>query len=396
MTDTTASAQLDSGLFRYVLGHYPTGVTVVTMIKDGQPLGMVVGSFTSVSLDPPLVAFLPDKSSSTYRSMGRPDTFVINVLGADQEPLCRTFASKTTTEKWAGVLWHPAASGAPILDAAVAWIDCRLHAVYDGGDHDIVVGRVEALDVNSPSLPLLFFQGGYGRFTPLSLVAPVEADLLQQLRLADLARSEMERIADDLSLECIAQVPVAGELVHIASAGPTPSSIVSRVGTRLPWVPPYGALHVAWAPDETFETWMQAATSPPTTQDRARYAEALDRVRRRGWSLALTTPVHPEVERTMATLSNGGHEDAATGLLLRRLMEQVGEHYEPADLRPGRSYRVRSIGAPVFGPDGTAEMGLKLFGLPDVLAYEEIKRLSERLVAGADAMTRASGGRRPD
>jgi flavin reductase (DIM6/NTAB) family NADH-FMN oxidoreductase RutF len=395
MSDLAAAAKLDSGWFRYVLGHYPTGVTVVTMIRAGQPVGMVVGSFTSVSMDPPLVAFLPDKSSSTYRSMGRPDSFVINVLGADQEPLCRTFASKTATDKWAGVTWHPAGSGAPILDAAVAWIDCRLHAVYDGGDHDIVIGRVEALDVSRPTLPLLFFQGGYGRFSPLSLVAPVEADLMSQLRLADLARGEMERIAADLGFECIAQVPVGGELVHIASAGPTRTSLASRVGTRLPWVPPYGALHVAWAPDEVFETWMQAATSPPGPEARARYAEALDRVRRRGWSLALLTPVHHEVESTMAAFSTG-ERDPATELRLRRLMEQVGEHYEPADLRPHQSYRVRSIGAPVFGPDGKAEMGLKLFGLPDVLSYDEIGRLSDRLVAGADAVTRASGGRRPD
>jgi flavin reductase (DIM6/NTAB) family NADH-FMN oxidoreductase RutF len=392
----TSMAKLDPGQFRHVLGHYPTGVVVVTTRgQDGNPIGMVVGSFTSVSLDPPLVAFLPDKGSSTYRSMGRPKTFVINVLGADQEPLCRTFASKTTADKWSGVGWQPTESGAPILDSAVAWIDCRLHAVYDGGDHDIVIGHVQALDVQRSTLPLLFFQGGYGRFTPLSLVAPVEADLMNQIRLADAARVEMEHVAEDLGVECIAQVPVGGQLVHIASAGTTPTSLMNRVGTRLPLVPPYGALHVAWAGPDAFEAWMRSRTTPATPEERARYADALERVRRRGWSLALVTPVHADVEAAMADFSTG-ERNPDTEQRLRQLMEQVGEQYEPEDLRPGTSYRVRSMGAPVFGPDGRAEMALKLFSLPDLITYDDITRYSKRLVAAADAVTRAVGGRRPD
>lgn len=382
--------------FRHVLGHYPTGVTVVTtMGEDSAPLGMVVGSFTSVSLHPPLVAFLPAKNSSTYQRMGRPARFVINVLGSDQEPLCRVFAAKNATEKFNGFPWHPATSGAPILDAAVAWLDCELHAVHDGGDHDIVVGSVLDLDVQNATLPLLFFQGGYGRFSPLSLVAPVEADLLSQIRLADVARGEMEKVAEELGVECIAQAPVGRELAHIASAGTTPSLHMTRVGTRLPFVPPYGALHVAWAEEEMLDPWLAESTTPPTPQVRARYLEALRRVRTRGWSLALVTDVHADVEASMAEFS-GRERTPAIEHKLRRLMERVGEQYEPKELDPTTTHEVRSIGAPVFGPTGRVEMSLKLYNLPPSMSYDQILAYSARLVRAADAVTAAVQGLRPD
>ncbi len=125
---------------------------------------MVVGSFTSVSLDPPLVAFFPAKSSESWPRIERAGKFCVNILASDQQPLCRQLAGKQL-DKFAGVTHRLSEGGSPILDGVVAWIDCQLDAVHGAGDHYIVLGRVTALEVEKPGKPLLFFQGGYGEFT---------------------------------------------------------------------------------------------------------------------------------------------------------------------------------------------------------------------------------------
>lgn len=156
---------IDSATFRRVLGHYPTGVCVVTAVEpDGAPVAMVVGSFTSVSLDPPLVAFFPAKSSSSWPRIEAVGKFCVNVLASHQQPLCRQIAGPGP-DKFAGVAHRASANGSPILDDVVAWIDCSLDAVHEAGDHYIVVGRVVGLEVDHPGSPLLFFQGSYGEFS---------------------------------------------------------------------------------------------------------------------------------------------------------------------------------------------------------------------------------------
>jgi flavin reductase (DIM6/NTAB) family NADH-FMN oxidoreductase RutF len=161
----------DPKIFRRVLGHYPTGVCAITAMQaDGKPIGMVVGSFTSVSLDPPLVAFFPDRSSSSWPKIQATGRFCVNVLAGHQEPLCRALASKAE-KKFAGIDYRLSKAGLPILDGIVAWIDCDLHAVHEAGDHYIVLGLVHTLDVEKQNKPLLFCRGGYGQFAPHSDVA---------------------------------------------------------------------------------------------------------------------------------------------------------------------------------------------------------------------------------
>ena len=158
---------IDSATFRRVLGHYPTGVSVITAVEpDGGQVAMVVGSFGSVSLDPPLVAFFPDRKSSSWPRIERASKFCVNVLASDQEALCRQM-SRSGADKFAGVSHRLSANGSPILDGAVAWIDCDIHAVHEAGDHLIVLGAVKELEVQKPAKPLLFFQGGYGEFALL-------------------------------------------------------------------------------------------------------------------------------------------------------------------------------------------------------------------------------------
>lgn len=124
-------------------------------------MGMAVSSFTSVSLDPPLVAFLPGKSSSTFPVIAERSTFCVNVLAADQERVCRAL-SVSGGDKFADVAWQAGPHGDPVIEGVVAWIGCTIEVVHDAGDHHIVVGRVDDLDADTAASPLLFFRSQYG------------------------------------------------------------------------------------------------------------------------------------------------------------------------------------------------------------------------------------------
>jgi flavin reductase (DIM6/NTAB) family NADH-FMN oxidoreductase RutF len=162
--ETDIRVEIDPGHFRSVLGNYPTGVCVITGVShDGEAAGLVVGSFTSVSLDPPLVAFFPDRASSSWPLVRAGGYFCVNVLADDQIELCRRFASRGG-DKFAGTSHRMSDRGIPLLDGVVAHIECAIADEIDAGDHTIVLGRVETLAVERAAGPLLFFKGAYGRF----------------------------------------------------------------------------------------------------------------------------------------------------------------------------------------------------------------------------------------
>lgn len=155
-------ATIDQATMRTVLGHFATGVTVITAMAEGEPVGIAANSFTSVSLDPPLVLFCAGKSSSTWPLIQKSGAFAVNVLGEHQEDISRLFASKDA-DRFAGVGFHTGATGSPVLTGALSFLDCRIHAEHDAGDHVIVVGRVVDLGLLEESPPLVFFRGGYNR-----------------------------------------------------------------------------------------------------------------------------------------------------------------------------------------------------------------------------------------
>jgi 3-hydroxy-9,10-secoandrosta-1,3,5(10)-triene-9,17-dione monooxygenase reductase component len=160
-------APVDQAEFRRVLGSFATGVTVVTAPPAGGeagPAGFACQSFSSLSLDPPLVAFMVGRTSTTWPRIARAGVFCVNVLGAQQDALCRAFAV-SGADKFSGVAYDEApVSGSPRLAGAPAWIDCTIHAVHTGGDHLIVVGRVDALGTGAAAAePLIFHRGRFGR-----------------------------------------------------------------------------------------------------------------------------------------------------------------------------------------------------------------------------------------
>ena len=274
----------DQKWFRRVLGQLPTGVTAVTATTEQGPAGMVVGSFTSVSLDPPLVAFLPGKESTTWPRIHEAGHFCVNVLSADQEDVCQSLMSKAA-DKFEALEWAPSErTGSPALKEAVAWVDCRISDVVDAGDHWFVLGEVLDLDIGTPSTPLLFFRGGYGRFESQSRVAS-ELDFGTQLQAVNRVRPAMERLARELGCECIAAARVGDEITLVASAGQAHGwDLPSRVGERVPAVAPFGRSIMAWADDPTVDRWLSPVGDPA---EAARLRLMLSTVRERGYSVTI-------------------------------------------------------------------------------------------------------------
>jgi 3-hydroxy-9,10-secoandrosta-1,3,5(10)-triene-9,17-dione monooxygenase reductase component len=148
---------------REVLGHFVTGIVVVTAICRDGPAGFTCQSFCSLSLDPPLVSFAPARTSTTWPRIRTAGTFCVNVLASDHAELSAGFARSSVTagDKFTGVGWRPSPSGAPVLDGVSAWVDCTLWNEYDGGDHTIAVGHVRDLGADPARLPLLYYRGRY-------------------------------------------------------------------------------------------------------------------------------------------------------------------------------------------------------------------------------------------
>jgi flavin reductase (DIM6/NTAB) family NADH-FMN oxidoreductase RutF len=154
------SATFDSAQFRAVLGHVPTSVVVVTGLNaQGSPFGITIGSFASVSLDPPLVGFFPGVRSQSWAAIRESGRFCVNVLGLHQEEACWRFA-KEGDDKFAGVEWLPSEGGSPVLPGSIAWIDCEIDSESVMGDHTCVVGRVTSLDhAEEVENAMVFFRG---------------------------------------------------------------------------------------------------------------------------------------------------------------------------------------------------------------------------------------------
>lgn len=156
---------IETSEFRRVLGHWSTGVAIVaTMTRSGEPAGLTATAVCSVSLSPPLVLACVEHGADTHAALLAAGCFSINILPADGEAVARRFAGDANG-KFAGVPYHPAGSGAPILDDALAWVDCRVHSMHAAGDHTIFIGAVLSGAARDGD-PLLYSCGRYIRLMP--------------------------------------------------------------------------------------------------------------------------------------------------------------------------------------------------------------------------------------
>ena len=177
-------AEADAARFRQVLGHFCTGVTVITAAGPLGPAGFACQAFAALSLQPPLVLFCPSRSSLTWPVIARAGHFCANVLADGQQDLARRFGA-SGGDKFAGVRWSPSPSGAPVLDGALTWVECAVQAVHEAGDHYLVTGRVTGLGTGRPGRPLLFYRGRYAATDPGEGPAEVVDTLLAWPRYAD-------------------------------------------------------------------------------------------------------------------------------------------------------------------------------------------------------------------
>jgi len=161
VTAADAPQPVDPQVMREVLGHFASGVTVVTADTAEGPLGFTCRSFSSLSLNPPLVVFAPSRTSRTWPRLRQIGRFCVNVLAEGQTRLSQAFA-RSGEDKFAGVPWTRSRHGSPVLEDVVAWIDCALWAEYDGGDHTLVAARVLDLGADPSRRPLVFHRGSYG------------------------------------------------------------------------------------------------------------------------------------------------------------------------------------------------------------------------------------------
>lgn len=387
----------DPERFRQVLSQYPTGVAAVTgRAADGTPVGMVVGSFTSVSLRPPLVAFHAAKSSETWPSIRDSGSFCVGFLGADQEDVCRALATRTSegADKFRNLAWRPAASGSPLLDGVVGWIDCDIHAVHEAGDHYIVVGLVRELDAARGTLPLLFFRRGYGQFAPLSGPAPAE-ELVDQLRWIDLSRRQLDWLAADLDTECAAVVLARDRIVLVASAGPARADVTATpVGHWFPFMPPLGAVFAAWGGPAVLRRWLSGLDPRSVDGRRADCLRMVQRVREQGYTIGLGHQPHAEVEAVAGAVATARDPKLERELVDRLAGAELA--YNPEDLAGHREYELRHVSAPVFGPDRQIAFELTAWGPSRPSRRTDIDSYVASVLAATRAATDAIGGRAPD
>lgn len=162
---TPTEAILDSAAFRRSLGSFATGIAVAACHNAvGQPVGITINSFTSVSLDPLLILFCLGRTTRACADFIQAETFAINILAADQEPQARHFASPMSAD-WGRIATLPTTTApAPVLQDCLSWIACRRTAIHDGGDHAIIIGTAITLGATRDAAPLLYFRGQYRRF----------------------------------------------------------------------------------------------------------------------------------------------------------------------------------------------------------------------------------------
>lgn len=378
---------MDQLEYRKTLGRYPTGVALITALGPAdEPIGMVVGTFSSVSLAPRLVSFMPDQGSTTFPAISHAGRFAVSVLGAEHAELCSTFARKNP-DRWESAEWNLTGSGIPRLRNALLWAECRIVDVHEVGDHYIVVGEVEEIDVEGEGSPLVFFRGGYGQFAADSLVLRPETELIPQIRVADLARGEMESVARSTGLECVAQAVVGDELVLLASATPPYSDATnSHVGVRIPLLPPRGSLFAAWPMAESpWKKWLSASEADESLNN------LLSRVRQRGWSVWLASE-DAELNSLFDAVANDSISQDEFGRLSLAI-DNLHAVMEPDDFGNGE-LAVRFLGAPVHGSDGAVVLVLRLLGLPATMSVGKLEELAALLVAAADRVTELSGGRK--
>lgn len=363
---TPTPQPFDPQLFRDVLGHYPTGVVIVTGVHpDGEALAMVVGTFTAVSMEPPLVAFLPMRTSRTFSRLAECDSMCINVLTGEQETVGRTIASRRSN-KLEDVRWNPSPSGSPILAESLAWLDVSLDQTIEAGDHWIALCQIQDMAVNNPKAPLIFFQGGYGSFAVPPLLARIDHEIIVPVQQASRARELLSALAHDHACEAtLLTVVNRDELAAIATAVGEGVHPDNGLGRRVPIVPPIADVWVAELSEEEQAHWLSKAEADDETLDTFR--DRLAFARTHGYLMSFLPAGQLDPYRRL----NAATQRYASGVLtptdqreIRRTISNVSISYQMREIEPDETYDVGMLVAAVHDPAGTPVRMLRMAQLP--------------------------------
>lgn len=381
MTETKI-LRIDPQRFREVMGHYPTGVTAITGIaEDGEACAMVVGTFTSVSLDPPLIAFLPTRSSFIFDKLRAAKSLAINILAHDQEQLCRRLA-RPAPDKLRNEAWELSPGGAPVLDGVVASIDCTLEQVVEGGDHYIALCTVQDLAVHRSVAPLVFFQGGYGGFAMGSFMIRADQDLAPAIARAQELRSEVEALAAEIGGEVTLFTRQGDDAVAVLTAIGSGTDIISPLGSHYPLIPPLGDAFIAWSSPEDQERWISRAYGA-SEEEIASLRQRLKEARQRGWSLSLDGPGRREqLEAAVIDYGKGIQLPARQREISQRIVKSA-RYFPVGPLDPRAQHNVATMTVPILQSDGTPHLILRLLYPPAGVDGATVEAWAARLISFA-------------
>ncbi len=381
--------------WRSVLGEYPTGVTAITSTDtDGDPVGMVVGTFTAVSEQPALVGFLPSADSRTFTEIRRNGTFCANVLGYEHEDLCRRLASRAE-DRFESAQWEDSELGNPRLVDALAWFEGRIVDVTPVGDHFFVVAEVTGLGVGdgSAGLPLLFLKGGYGSFTVPSLTFDIPG-FSGQLRAAERVRGVVQQLADETGTECLLSTLVDDSVLVLTAANLLPTRPTSGlVGMNFPFAAPLAPALAAWGDPERTKLWEEGSRHLLGAVDRPLLARLLAWVREHGY--AVTAGENSDGFDEIANDPAASRvELSGAWSAVKASVEHVLDGRVPAARNAGgaEAVPVTSLQFPVFDADGKAQFELVVSGFDPHPAADAFRALVARGKEAAAALTGLLGG----
>jgi len=353
--------------YRAVMGNLPTGVVVISAVDEsGDRCAMTIGSFGSVSLDPPLVMFMPTITSKSWQSLQNAQNgYCINVLGSEQEGISLAVASHRD-DKLSDLPWTDGVEGNPRLDGCLAYVECDPVSVTPAGDHLIVVCEVRSAETGVPGDPLVFFRGGFGSFRPRSLVS-VEEFVSRTLRPIGMARQEIADLAEELNAFVTVTQRVGRDIVPVASAGdPRERRASTQIGARMPFKAPLGAVAAAWASPKEQEGWVEGLPE----ELRQSSLDMLSDIRERGYAFTVEVG-RAELEGLVDRISGGiDVPDDEVGEVLTALALE----HRPLEIDPHAEHELRAILVPVFGADGDAALTLAVWSTFSGLDWMDVER----------------------
>jgi flavin reductase (DIM6/NTAB) family NADH-FMN oxidoreductase RutF/DNA-binding IclR family transcriptional regulator len=388
------TAQVEAGIdFRRALSHYPTGVTLIAASGPGEePVALIVGTFTSVSLAPPLVGFLVDRRSTTWPLIRQRGRFSASVLRADDEHVCRAFATKA--EQRFDHLAETTSAGTPRLRDTALWVDCDIDDVLPAGDHEFVLGRVREVGIDADGgMPLIFLRGGYGAPQIASLQAEVEG-LGANLELADVVRPEIEAVAADLGLECAVSVAINDSVYCIAAAGVGSATRDSGtfVGAHFPLAAPMAPQFVLGQPEEAKQAWLRSGSRLVGEDMTALGTSILETVAKRDHLAGTGRRASQRFQAFIGDASDDGSDLSFSAVL----QEVAARGVDPGLCMPVEELtEVVSLHAPVRDESGRVVLCLDLLGLSGEDNAELLVQYRDRLVQAAQRATLLIGAHLP-